>query len=126
MKQIQQVLQQYEQILNASDASAALELYSSAPIFMPQFAQAQVGRDAVLDTYKQIFQTIQLQVKFTIHEVEVMGELAYARTSSSGTATVLADKKTTSEGNNEMFIFKQENGNWKIHRYLFASSKSPN
>lgn len=126
MKQIQQVLQQYEQVLNASNANAALELYSSAPIFMPQFAQAQVGRDAILDTYKQIFQTIQLQVKFTIHEVEAMGELAYARTSSSGTATVLADNKTTSEGNNDMFIFKQENGNWKIHRYLFASSQSPN
>ncbi|MDF5707032.1 MAG: nuclear transport factor 2 family protein [Nostoc sp. S4] len=126
MKQIQQVLQQYEQVLNASDAHAALELYSNDPIFMPQFAPAQVGRDAVLDTYKQIFQTIQLQVKFTIHEVEAMGELAYARTSSSGTATVLAENKTTSEGNNEMFIFKQENGNWKIHRYLFASSQSPN
>ena len=126
MKQIQQVLQQYEQVLNASDAHAALELYSNDPIFMPQFAPAQVGRDAVLDTYKQIFQTIQLQVKFTIHEVEAMGELAYARTSSSGTATVLAENKTTSEENNEMFIFKQENGNWKIHRYLFASSQSPN
>lgn len=123
MKEIQQVLQQYEQVLNASDADAALELYSSDPVFMPQFASAQVGRDAVLDTYKQIFQTIQLRVKFTIHEVEPMGELAYARTSSSGTATVLADKKTTSEGNNELFIFKQENGHWKIHRYLFASSQ---
>ncbi|MEH1936387.1 MAG: nuclear transport factor 2 family protein [Nostoc sp.] len=122
MKQIQQVLQQYEQVLNASDANAALEL----SIFMPQFAPAQVGRDAVLETYKQIFQTIQLQVKFTIHEVEAIGELAYARTSSSGTVTVLADNKTTSEGNNEMFIFKEENGNWKIHRYLFASSQASN
>ncbi|MEH2338074.1 YybH family protein [Nostoc sp.] len=126
MKQIQEVLQEYEQVLNGSDANAVLALYSSHPIFMPQFSPAQVGRDAVLDTYKQIFQTIQFQVKFTIHEVEPMEELAYARTSSSGTVTVLADKKTTSEGNNEIFIFKQENGNWKIHRYLFASSQASN
>ena len=126
MKQIQQVLQQYEQVLNASDANAVLALYSSDPVFMPQFAPAQVGRDAVLDTYKQIFQPIQLQVKFTIYEVEPMGELAYTRTSSSGTVTVLADNKTTSEGNNELFIFKQENGNWKIHRYLFASLQASN
>lgn len=26
---------------------------------------------------------------------------------------------------NEMFLFKQENGDWKIHRYLFASSQAP-
>ena len=125
MEQIQQVLQQYEQALNVSDTTAAIALYSSEPIFMPQFAPAQVGRDAVQATYEQIFQTIQLRVKFTIQEVEPMGELAYVRTSSAGTATVLADHKTTDEGNNELFIFKQEKGDWKIHRYLFASSLAP-
>ena len=125
MQQIQQVLQQYEQALNVSDTAASLALYSSEPIFMPQFAEAQVGRDAVQATYEQIFQTIQLKVKFTIHEVEPMGELAYVRTTSAGTATVLADHKTTDEGNNELFLFKQENGDWKIHRYLFASSLAP-
>lgn len=126
METIQQVLQHYEQALNASDAKAVLELYSNDPVFMPQFAPAQVGRDAVRETYEHIFRTIQLQVKFTTYEVEPMGELAYARTSSSGTMTVLANQKTTAEGNNELFIFKQESGTWKIHRYLFASSQAPN
>jgi uncharacterized protein (TIGR02246 family) len=125
MQQIQQVLQQYEQALNVSDTTVTMALYSSEPIFMPQFASAQVGRDAVQATYEQIFQTIQLKVKFTIHEVESIGELAYVRTTSAGTTTVLADHKTTDEGNNELFIFKQENGDWKIHRYLFASSLAP-
>jgi uncharacterized protein (TIGR02246 family) len=125
MQQIEQVLQQYEQALNVSDTAASLALYSSEPIFMPQFASAQIGRDAVQATYEQIFQTIQLRVKFTIHEVEPMGELAYVRTTSAGTTTVLADDKTTDEGNNELFVFKQENGDWKIHRYLFASSIAP-
>ena len=27
------------------------------------------------------------------------------------------------EGNNELFIFKRENGDWKIHRYLFSTSR---
>jgi ketosteroid isomerase-like protein len=55
MQQIEQVLQQYEQALNVSDTAAALVLYSSEPIFMPQFAAAQVGRDVVQATYEQIF-----------------------------------------------------------------------
>ena len=125
MEQIKQVLQQYEQALNTSDTNAVLALYSSDSIFMPQFAPAQVGHNAIRDTYDKIFQTIRFQVKFTIYEVEAMGELAYARTASSGTTTALADQKTTSEGNNELFIFKQENGHWKMHRYLFASSQAP-
>jgi hypothetical protein len=28
------------------------------------------------------------------------------------------------EGNNELFIFRKEQGNWKIHRYLFALLES--
>jgi ketosteroid isomerase-like protein len=107
MQQIQQALQQYEQALNVSDTTAALALCRSEPIFMLQFASAQVGRDAVQAAYEQIFQTIQLRVKFTIHEVEPMGKLAYVHTTSAGTTTVLADHKTTDEGNNELFIFKE-------------------
>lgn len=125
MEQIQQVLQQYEQALNASDIDAVMALYSSDPVFMPEFAPAQIGRNAVRTCYEKIFQTIQLQVKFTIHEVESMEELAYGRTTSSGTVTVLSDHKSTDEGNNELFIFKHESGNWKIYRYLFASSQAP-
>jgi len=29
------------------------------------------------------------------------------------------------EANNELFIFRKEQGKWKIHRYLFATSNPP-
>jgi hypothetical protein len=27
------------------------------------------------------------------------------------------------EGNNELFAFRRENGVWRIHRYLFATTQ---
>jgi ketosteroid isomerase-like protein len=127
MKQeITNALKAYESSLNTSDARAAMALYGSDPIFMAEYANAFVGRDAVQRGYDQVFRTIKLNVRFTIHEiVEMGGDLAYVRTTSAGQQEMLATHKMSQEANNELFIFRKEDGQWKIHRYLFASSKPP-
>jgi uncharacterized protein (TIGR02246 family) len=119
------VIKAYEKSLNASDTRAALALYGEDPIFMPQYSVALSGRDAVKAGYDQVFNTLKLNVTFTIHEVVEMGDLAYVRTTSAGKTEILAKKTTVKEGNNELFIFRKEQGKWKIHRYLFASTSLP-
>jgi len=120
---IKQVLQRYEQALNASDPAAVLALYGSDPVFMPQNAPAMVGRDAVRKAYEQVFATIRLAIRFEVYEVEVLGDQAWARTSSAGRTTVLANGQVLDEGNNELFVFRREGGEWRIHRYLFATNR---
>jgi len=34
---------------------------------------------------------------------------------------MLSTNAVSQEANNELFIFRKEDGEWKIHRYLFAS-----
>lgn len=113
----------YENALNTNDIESILNLYGHAPVFMPQHAPALVGRDAVRAGYRQVFDTIKLNVEFTIHEVEILGDTAWARTSSAGRTRILAAGIEVAEGNNELFVFKRENGDWKIHRYLFATTE---
>jgi uncharacterized protein (TIGR02246 family) len=119
------LIKAYEKSLNASDAQAALDLYGEDPIFMPQYSVALSGRDAVKAGYDHVFNTLRLNVAFTIHEIVEMGDLAYVRTTSAGKTEILARKTTVKEGNNELFIFRKEHGKWKIHRYLFASTNPP-
>jgi ketosteroid isomerase-like protein len=97
----------------------------SDPVFMPEFSVALSGRDAVKAGCDHVFGAIRLNVSFTVHEIVEMGELAYVRTTSAGTTEILENKATVKEANNELFIFRKEEGNWKIHRYLFASSNPP-
>lgn len=93
---------------------------------MAQNMEAFVGRDAVLASYQHIFKAIKLNVVFTIHEiVEMENDMAYVRTTSAGQTEILALKKTVKESNNELFIFRKEQGRWKIHRYLFATTNPP-
>ncbi|AIG05570.1 SnoaL-like domain [Pseudomonas fluorescens] len=120
---IKSVLGLYETALNTNDIKTILDLYGSDPVFMPQHAPALVGRDAVKAGYEQVFATLKLNVKFTIHEIEEVGNWAWVRTSSAGTTRILAAGIDVTEGNNELFVFRNEQGNWKIHRYLFATTQ---
>ncbi len=125
-QKIQTLISQYESELNASNVDGVLALYGKNPIFMPQNSPAQVGRAAVKQTYKNVFNTIKLDIKFTTYEIEVLGDTAWARTSSSGKTKILAKDVVIREGNNELFIFKNEDGAWKIYQYLFSSNQSRN
>lgn len=120
---IETLIQQYQQALNANDIDTILGLYGREPVFMPQHAPAMVGRAAVRAAYRNVFDTIKLDVTFSIHEVEELGDVAWARTSSVGRTRVLAAGIEVSEGNNELFVFRKEGGEWKIHRYLFATTQ---
>lgn len=120
---IEKILRSYEAALNSQAIDTILDLYGSEPVFMPQHAPALVGRAAVRAGYEQVFATIKLDVRFEIHEVEEAGDYAWARTSSSGRTKILAAGVEIAEGNNELFIFLRENGEWKIHRYLFATNQ---
>jgi uncharacterized protein (TIGR02246 family) len=124
-QEITNLLKAYEKALNSSDPKAVMALYGSDPIFMAQYADAFIGREAVQASYQHIFQTIKLNVVFTIHEIVEMGDLAYGRTTSAGQQEVLATHKISPEANNELFIFRREQGQWKIHRYMFAASNPP-
>ena len=119
---IEQVIRTYESALNANDIDTILGLYGAEPVFMPQGAPALTGRAAVRAGYRHVFDTLKLNVRFTVHEIEEAGDWAWARTSSAGRTRVLAADTEIDEGNNELFVFRREGDAWRIHRYLFATN----
>ena len=119
---IQSTIASYAAALNANDVGTILGLYSAEPVFMPQGTPALVGQEAVRAGYEHVFNTIKLSVEFTIHEIEEQGDWAWVRTSSAGRTRVLATGAEVTEGNNELFVFRLEGGEWRIHRYLFATN----
>jgi len=123
---LKEAINKYEEALNAASTEDVIKLYGENPIFMPQNSVALEGLEAVRAGYDHVFNTIHLNVKFTLHEAEEFGDLAYVRTTSAGETTILANNSKVKEANNELFIFRKENDDWRIHRYLFATSNPPN
>ena len=121
--EIKTLVKGYESVLNASDVNGILKLYAKDGVFMPQHSPTHVGIDAIRAAYEQVFEAIDLDVKFDIIEVEIISDQwAFARTTSSGTTTINADGAKVPESNQELFLLgKQTNGEWKIARYIFST-----
>ena len=117
--QIAALFDRYETALNTSDVDAILELYAPDGVFMPSSAPTAEGAAQVRAAYEFVFSTIQLAIRFSIDEVEVHGDLAFARTGSKGTVRILADGTSGPEENRELFVLEKHHGEWKIARYMF-------
>lgn len=118
-REIRSLLTRYEACLNASDAEAIAGLYASDGIFMPQGFPTAAGRSSVLASYRAIFSNITLSIGFEIDEVKASGGLATAITRSNGSVRVNATGASAPESNRELFTFAQEDGAWRIARYMF-------
>ena len=123
---IRDILTRYERALNTSDTGAVMSLYTEDGVFMPQHFPSSVGAKAVKRAYDGVFGMIKLNVKFEIIEVHVVApNWAFARTNSSGTVTVLANKSGAPEANQELFVFQKVGEDWKIARYCFSTTNPP-
>jgi uncharacterized protein (TIGR02246 family) len=120
---ITELLRTYERSLNDSDAELAASCYASDGVFMPT-TQPTATAAHMRETYAQIFSIIDLAVTFTIDELVIAGDdIAYALTRSNGTQMVRATNTESTESNREVFIFRNEDGSWKIARYIFNKSE---
>ncbi len=116
-------IRRYEVALNAGDVPEIVSLYHENGIFMPQHVPAVVDREAIRKAYTNVLNVIALDIEFSIDEVEIAGDLAWARTRSEGTVKILNSGETHPEGNQELFILKRDPGQeWKIWRYIFTTT----
>jgi len=125
-KQIEKLLNQYENSLNTSNTKAAVALYADDGIFMPTEAPTAQGKEQLVASYDWVFKTIKLNIKFAVDELRISDNLAFARTTSRGQVTVLASNVTVPEENREFFLLEKVRGEWKIARYMFNKNKPTN
>lgn len=118
-EQLEKLLAAYEISLNAADAGKIEQLYTEDGVFMPAGFPTASGRAAVKGAYDAVFANIKIAIHFTVDELTVKGDVAYARTHSAGTATVVATGATGPEANRELFVFARGANGWKIARYMF-------
>ena len=118
-QQLRALLATYETSLNAGDAGRIEQLYAEDGVFMPAGFPTASGRSAVRGAYDAVFSNIRIAIHFTVDELTVKGDVAYARTHSAGTATVVATGASGPEANRELFVFVRGANGWRIARYMF-------
>lgn len=124
--QIEQLLNKYERALNTSDASAVVQLYTADGVFMAPENPTAIGTGVLTQAYTGVFQAIALKLKFQIAETQLLSpEWAMLRSTSTGTVKILANGAEIPGSNQELFLLRKTNGQWRIARYSFSSVLRP-
>jgi uncharacterized protein (TIGR02246 family) len=125
---VEGLLAAYNAALNASKTDAVMPLYMADGVFMPPYSQSAIGQPAIRKAYDAVFETRTFDVKFNLAELVVLSpDWAFGRTNSAGHTTNPTTGTQSSEGNQELFLFKKDSdGAWKIARYSFSPTNPPN
>ena len=120
---IEKLLLSYPEAINASDVAHVVSLFETDGVLMPLNAPSVQGKEQLNVTYDFLFKAVQLTIEFSIDEVIVHGDYAYARTHSKGKTLIRASGETIPVDNKELFVLHKEKGQWKIGRYMFNTNK---
>ncbi|MBC7774846.1 MAG: DUF4440 domain-containing protein [Phycisphaerae bacterium] len=120
---IEKLILAYQDALNASDASKVINLYTPTGVLMANAAPTAEGAEQVKGTYQYVFDNFTYALQFTILEIEVNGNTAFARSTSKGSFVIKASGQTVPDENRELFVFQKVNGQWKIARYMYNKNK---
>jgi ketosteroid isomerase-like protein len=120
---IESLIFSYQEALNASDASKVTGLYTPGGVLMANAAPTAEGAEQVKGTYQYVFDNFKYNLKFTILEIEVNGNTAFARSTSKGSFVIKASGQTVADENRELFVFQKVNSQWKIALYMYNKTK---
>lgn len=98
--------------------NAIVALYADDSVFMAQHRPPAIGCARIEPACREILGMIRLDLDFDIDEVVVVSPtVAYARTRSAGTTTILANDAQVSEGNQELFVLVRADASRRLaHR----------
>jgi len=120
---IEKLIFSYQDALNASDIDKVISLYTQNGALIANAAPTADGVDAVRGTYQYVFDNFSYTLQFSIIEIIVNGDSAFARSTSKGSFVIKANGQTIADENRELFVFDKENGQWRIARYMYNKSK---
>lgn len=109
----------YRDALAASDADAITAAFAENGVVMPPEGATYRGADAIKGNYQGIFQSVALDLQFDIDEIVLDGDYGFVRSTSDGTATILADGTSAPEVNRELWVVHKVDGQWKIAFYMY-------
>ena len=102
------------------DAARLVSLYTTDGQLLPPDRDTIKGRDALKSFWQGGMDAGVKAIQLEIDEVEKFGDTAY----EMGRATVIGGDSEVLGRAKYIVIWKQEDGQWKIHRDIFNSSPS--
>jgi uncharacterized protein (TIGR02246 family) len=120
---IEKLIFAYRDALNASDADKVVALYTADGVLLANAAPTAAGAEQVKGTYNYVFNNFKYTLEFTIIDVTINGNYAFARSTSKGSFVIKSSGQTVPDVNRELFVLEKVKDQWKISRYMYNKDK---
>ncbi len=112
---IKDLCEEWEVAYNANDIDKLLSLYADNSLRIPANQPPVIGKEAIRGSFKQEFDEFTYEEEDVLEDVEVSGDLAFARGAwKSILAPRAGGESRTLNGNWLEILKKQPDGSWKI------------
>jgi len=112
---IREILQRNEVSWNAADPEAVLEDYADDIVQMPPEEPAIDGKEALRASWREFLDANTSAWDLTVEDIEISGDLAFARGGYTATTTEKDDGEVEEEEGNSVFVLRRgSDGTWRI------------
>ena len=119
---LKELIANYAKAVNSGDIEGLLSLYAEDALFMPDgvrtLKKGQIGRSGLEQFSRKAF-----EIEFFDIKIEVHGSTAFAEAVAKTAASRPDSASRLEATSRDLFVFRHENGRWKIIRYIFNSVK---
>jgi len=125
VKAIKKVGEEYFEATNVGDPDRCMATMAPDVIIMPPERPSIVGKEQLRRLSHDYHTTFELKYLLVYDEVEVTGDLGFARATVTGTRTSRSDGSVEKLVWRNLWIVKrQADGKWKFWRIMFNSAVS--
>ncbi|TWG07628.1 YybH family protein [Saccharopolyspora dendranthemae] len=108
--------------LQARDKSSILALYTDDAEIVPDQIPSLSGRAAISQFYDDTFAAISMKVDLQIVDVVEHDGMAIVRSEQPVDVVDVAGGQVTKSYFRELFVLKNDDGSWKIFKYMFSQN----
>jgi uncharacterized protein (TIGR02246 family) len=124
MDSVESNLRAYFDALNRSDVEG-VAVFADDGTFMADELETAVGHEQIRRTFQGAFQGRSFQRELHVDEVREGGDVAAARTHTTGTITILAGDNVLQVVSRELFVLRKSAEGWRIADYMFNRARNP-
>jgi uncharacterized protein (TIGR02246 family) len=120
--QIRATIESYGTLREAGDVEGIVDLFAEEAAIMVPGAPVFAGREALLAAFEPFRNVPGQECRYEFDEILVAGDLASARTHSSGTVKDRETGATRAASWRELFVLRRIGESWKVANYMFQST----